>query len=119
MAYCGIAYSSLYQRLQDGVGDVKREQFLFLEPKPLCHPNDDKCVFASNHHQLLKEGIRDFMAPLTPILSLEHRGVQRALTSISHLKRSNLKTNVIHNMMKFQVHVRRYGQTKTVHETIS
>jgi SNF2 family DNA or RNA helicase/site-specific DNA-cytosine methylase len=56
---CGMACSSLYRRLQDDVGHVKRDQYLFLDPKPLCHPTEDKYVFASNHHRLLKGEIRD------------------------------------------------------------
>jgi SNF2 family DNA or RNA helicase len=55
---CGMACSSLYRRLQDDVEEVKHEQFLFLDPKPLCHPKEDKYVFASRHHRLLKGEIR-------------------------------------------------------------
>jgi hypothetical protein len=53
-----MACSSLYRRLQDGVGDLKREKFLFLDSKTLCHPKEDKYVLASNHHRLLKREIR-------------------------------------------------------------
>jgi hypothetical protein len=42
------------------------------------------------------------MPPLTPILSLENRGVQPPLTPISSLNRSVLIRNILQSMMKFR-----------------
>ena len=39
---------------QDDVGHVKCGKSLILDPKPFCRPNEDKYVFAFNHHRLLK-----------------------------------------------------------------
>jgi hypothetical protein len=68
---CGMACSTLYRRLQDDVGHVKREHFLFLEPKPPCNPKGDKYVFTSNHHRLLKGKPAKLTPPLAPISGLK------------------------------------------------